>query len=143
MCICTCIHVLCVCVCVWLQDRAGTNSPLDFEVVGGLEYGSEIFVASVKSESMPDRAGLLVGDQVRGEGREGEGRGEGGGEGGGEGRGGGGWWRVGGWGGEGRGGEGRGGEGREGEVGKREQDYNILITCIYSITCTCTCICIS
>ena len=48
-----------------LQDRAGTNSPLDFEVVGGSEYGSEIFVASVKTESMPDKAGLLVGDQVR------------------------------------------------------------------------------
>lgn len=46
------------------QDRAGTNSPLDFEVVGGSEYGSEIFVASVKTESMPEAAGLLVGDQV-------------------------------------------------------------------------------
>ena len=59
------------------QDRAGTNSPLDFEVVGGSEYGSEIFVASVKPESMPEAAGLLVGDLVRvgegggsGEGRE-------------------------------------------------------------------------
>ena len=47
--------------------------PLDFEVVGGSAYGSDIFVASVKSESMPDKAGLLVGDQVRGdrEGRDG------------------------------------------------------------------------
>ena len=53
-----------------MQDRAGTNSPLDFEVVGGSEYGSEIFVASVKTESMPEAAGLLVGDQVRGGSRE-------------------------------------------------------------------------
>ena len=53
--------------------------PLDFEVVGGSAYGSDIFVASVKSESMPDKAGLLVGDQVRGdrEGREGRGGGMG------------------------------------------------------------------
>ena len=48
-----------------LQDRAGTNSPLDFEVVGGSGYGSEIFVASVKADSMPEAAGLTVGDQVR------------------------------------------------------------------------------
>ena len=38
---------------------------MDFEVVGGSEYGSEIFVASVKPESMPEAAGLMVGDQVR------------------------------------------------------------------------------
>ena len=54
------------------QDRAGTNSPLDFEVVGGSEYGSEIFVASVKTESMPEAAGLLVGDQVSLLGEDGE-----------------------------------------------------------------------
>jgi hypothetical protein len=46
------------------MDRAGTNSPLDFEVVGGSEYASEIFVASVKPESMPEAAGLTVGDQI-------------------------------------------------------------------------------
>ena len=47
---------------------------MDFEVVGGSEYGSDIFVASMKSESMPEKAGLLVGDQVRGcEGVRGEG----------------------------------------------------------------------
>lgn len=42
-------------------------------MVGGSEYGSDIFVASVKAESMPDKAGLTVGDQVRvvgGEGRD-------------------------------------------------------------------------
>jgi hypothetical protein len=46
------------------MDRAGTKSPLDFEVVGGSEYNSEIFVASVKVDSMPEAAGLLVGDQI-------------------------------------------------------------------------------
>ena len=56
-------------LCVFMhpmQDRAGTNSPLDFEVVGGSEYGSDIFVASVKSDSIPEKAGLMVGDLVRG-----------------------------------------------------------------------------
>ena len=51
-------------MCFFLQDRAGSNTPLDFEVVGGSEYGSEIFVASVRSESIPEKSGLMVGDQV-------------------------------------------------------------------------------
>ena len=59
-------HNVHVHVHVILQDRAGTNSPLDFEVVGGSEYSSDIFVASVKVDSMPEKAGLMVGDQVRG-----------------------------------------------------------------------------
>ena len=39
-------------------------------MVGGSEYGSEIFVASVRTGSLPEKAGLMVGDQVRGRGRE-------------------------------------------------------------------------
>ena len=46
------------------QDRAGTNSPLSFEVVGGWELGHPIFVSTVEPNSIPERAGLRVGDQV-------------------------------------------------------------------------------
>ena len=46
------------------QDRAGTNSPLDFNVVGGWEVVNPIFVSKVEPHSIPDRAGLRVGDQV-------------------------------------------------------------------------------
>ena len=42
-------------------------------MVGGSEYSSDIFVASVKVDSMPEKAGLMVGDQVRGWGVKGEG----------------------------------------------------------------------
>ena len=47
------------------QDRAGTNSPLDFNVVGGWEVAHPIFVSKVEPGSIPNRAGLRVGDQVR------------------------------------------------------------------------------
>ena len=78
---CTCTYCLYPCVLhtytvlyihhiVIVQDRAGTNSPLDFEVVGGSEYSSDIFVASVKGDSMPEKAGLMVGDQVSVRGEE-------------------------------------------------------------------------
>lgn len=46
------------------QDRAGTNSPLEFEVVGGWEVGHPIFVHNVEPQSLPDKAGLRLGDQV-------------------------------------------------------------------------------
>ena len=49
-----------------LQDRAGTNSPLHFDVVGGWEVGYPIFVSAVEPDSIPEGAGLRVGDQVRG-----------------------------------------------------------------------------
>lgn len=51
-------------VTISLQDRAGTNSPLDFEVVGGWEVGQPIFVDKVEPNSIPEKAGLRVGDQV-------------------------------------------------------------------------------
>ena len=46
------------------QDRAGTNSPLNFEVVGGWEVGYPIFVSRVEPSSIPELAGIRVGDQV-------------------------------------------------------------------------------
>ena len=46
------------------QDRAGTNSPLNFEVVGGWEVGYPIFVSRVEPSSIPEMAGIRVGDQV-------------------------------------------------------------------------------
>lgn len=49
---------------VLTQDRAGTNSPLDFEVVGGWEVGHPIFIHKVEPKSLPEEAGLRVGDQV-------------------------------------------------------------------------------
>ena len=57
----SCRHFPCV---FFIQDRAGTNSPLDFEVVGGAEVGQPIFIHKVVEKSVPEEAGLRVGDQV-------------------------------------------------------------------------------
>lgn len=46
------------------MDRAGTNSPLHFDVVGGWEVGYPIFVSAVEPDSIPEGAGLRVGDQI-------------------------------------------------------------------------------
>ncbi|XP_064404349.1 rap guanine nucleotide exchange factor 6-like isoform X2 [Halichondria panicea] len=45
-------------------DRAGTNSPLEFEVVGGWEVGHPVFVSKVEPGSMSEKAGLRLGDQI-------------------------------------------------------------------------------
>lgn len=58
----TYFHLLCV--FLPLQNRAGTNSPLNFAVVGGWEVGQPIFVHQIEPDSIPLKAGLRVGDQV-------------------------------------------------------------------------------
>lgn len=47
-----------------VQDRPGTNAPLNFTVVGGWSVGYPSLISEVARDSVPEKAGLRVGDMV-------------------------------------------------------------------------------